>query len=110
MSGENRNEIGWTRFIAPHYIDAVRRLGNVEVIAIAGSNDESAKRKVHQLGVAKSYGSSGSLNFDWKAIWVFSGSASLIVLLLFLLTFSDKRADADVSLPSAEQATLQIEH
>jgi predicted dehydrogenase len=42
-------------FIAPHHIDAVRRLGNVEVVAIAGSSDESAKTKAAQFGVAKAY-------------------------------------------------------
>jgi predicted dehydrogenase len=44
-------------FIAPHHIDAVRRLGNVEVAAIAGSSNESAKRKARQLDVTKYYGS-----------------------------------------------------
>jgi predicted dehydrogenase len=48
-------------FIAPHHIDAVRRLGNVEVVAIAGSSEESAKQKAAQYGVEKAYG-------DYKAL------------------------------------------
>jgi len=43
-------------FIAPHHIDAVRRLGYVEVVAIAGSSEESAREKAEQLGVGRSYG------------------------------------------------------
>ena len=43
-------------FIAPHHIDAVRRLGNVSVVAIAGSSQDSAVRKAAQFGVEKAYG------------------------------------------------------
>lgn len=43
-------------FVGPHHIDAVRRLGYVDVVAIAGSSDASAARKAEQLGVPKSYG------------------------------------------------------
>lgn len=43
-------------FIATHHIDAVRRLGDVEVIAIAGSSARSAALKASQLHVDKSYG------------------------------------------------------
>ena len=51
-------------FIAAHHIDAVRRLGNVDVIAIAGSSAESASRKATQLGVKRSYGSYQELLAD----------------------------------------------
>jgi predicted dehydrogenase len=44
-------------FIAPHHIDAVRRLGYVDVVAIAGSSEASARRKADLLGVPRSYGS-----------------------------------------------------
>jgi nucleoside transporter len=50
----------------------------------------------------------GTLTYDWRAIWLFSGCASVIVLLLFLLSFSDKRADIDAPFPTAEETTLQI--
>ncbi|HWZ49831.1 MAG TPA: Gfo/Idh/MocA family oxidoreductase [Granulicella sp.] len=43
-------------FIAPHHLDAVRRLGDVDVIAIAGSSAASAARKARQYGVARFYG------------------------------------------------------
>ena len=32
-------------FVGPHHIDAVRRLGYVDVLAIAGSSDASARKK-----------------------------------------------------------------
>ena len=37
-------------FIAPHHIDAVRRLGDVDVIAIAGSSAASAEKKARATG------------------------------------------------------------
>jgi hypothetical protein len=42
-------------FIAAHHIDAVRRLGDVEIVAIAGSNMESTLRKAHELKVKVAY-------------------------------------------------------
>jgi predicted dehydrogenase len=43
-------------FIAAHHIDAVRRLGTVEVVAIAGANLASANRRAAELNVARAYG------------------------------------------------------
>jgi predicted dehydrogenase len=43
-------------FIAPHHIDAVRRLGFVDVVAIAGSSDSAAKQKAKLFNVERSYG------------------------------------------------------
>lgn len=43
-------------FIAAHHIDAVRRLGNVEIVAVAGTSIESAKRKASLWNVPKAYG------------------------------------------------------
>jgi predicted dehydrogenase len=43
-------------FIAEHHIDAVRRLGNVDVIAVAGSSRESAAEKARKWGVSRAYG------------------------------------------------------
>jgi len=43
-------------FIAPHHIDAVRRLGYVDVIAIAGSNSTAAEKKASLFNVKRSYG------------------------------------------------------
>jgi predicted dehydrogenase len=51
-------------FVGPHHIDAVRRLGFVDVVAIAGSNDASAKAKADALGIPKAYGSYDALLDD----------------------------------------------
>jgi predicted dehydrogenase len=44
-------------FVGPHHIDAVRRLGYVDVVAVAGSNQASADKKAAALGARKAYGS-----------------------------------------------------
>lgn len=51
-------------FVAPHHIDAVRRLGDVEVVAIAGSTLDRAQKKAAQFGVPKAYGSYQELIAD----------------------------------------------
>jgi hypothetical protein len=39
-------------------------------------------------------GATGLMSHDWQAIWLFAGIFATIVLVLFLLTFSDKKGDA----------------
>jgi predicted dehydrogenase len=51
-------------FIAAHHIDAVRRLGNVEVAAIAGSSFESARRKAREWNIARASGDYRELTGD----------------------------------------------
>jgi predicted dehydrogenase len=51
-------------FVAAHHIDAVRRLGDVEVIAIAGSSQSSAAKKARELKVDRSYGDFNELIAD----------------------------------------------
>jgi predicted dehydrogenase len=51
-------------FVGPHHVDAVRRLGYVDVVAIAGSSDASAKKKADALGIERSYGSYEALLDD----------------------------------------------
>ena len=51
-------------FVGPHHIDAVRRLGFVDVVAIAGSSEDSAQKKAEALGVPKAYGSYQALLDD----------------------------------------------
>src|SRR5262245_6291559 len=51
-------------FVGVHHIDAVRRLGFVDVVAIAASSDASARRKADALGVPKAYGSYQALVAD----------------------------------------------
>src|SRR6266545_1338455 len=51
-------------FVGAHHIDAVRRLGFVDVVAIAASSDASARRKAEALGVPKAYGGYEALIAD----------------------------------------------
>lgn len=51
-------------FVGAHHIDAVRRLGFVDIVAIAASSDVSARRKADALGVPKAYGSYEKLIAD----------------------------------------------
>jgi predicted dehydrogenase len=51
-------------FVGAHHIDAVRRLGYVDVVAVAASTEASAARKAEALGVPKWYGSYEALAAD----------------------------------------------
>jgi predicted dehydrogenase len=51
-------------FVGAHHIDAVRRLGFVDVVAVAASTEASAQTKARALGVAKAYGSFAALAAD----------------------------------------------
>ncbi len=43
-------------FVAEHHIDAVRRLGDVDVVAVAGSSQQSAEKKAAAYKVDRAYG------------------------------------------------------
>ena len=43
-------------FIAAQHIEAVRRLGDVEVVALAGSSREAARRRASEWSVERAYG------------------------------------------------------
>jgi predicted dehydrogenase len=51
-------------FIATHHIDAVRRLGDVDIIGVAGSSLDSAKKRARELGVAHAFASYRELLAD----------------------------------------------
>ena len=51
-------------FVGAHHIDAVRRLGFVDVVAIAASSDGSAQKKADAFGIPKAYGSYEALVAD----------------------------------------------
>ncbi len=51
-------------FIAAHHLDAVRRLGLVDVIGIAGSSPQSATKRARELGVGRAYDSYQALLAD----------------------------------------------
>jgi len=43
-------------FIGPAHIEALMRLGTIEVVALAGTDEVESKVKAEQLGIRKSYG------------------------------------------------------
>src|SRR5215208_6980070 len=51
-------------FVGPHHIDAVRRLGFVDIVAVAGSTEESGQLKADALGARRGYGSFQALIDD----------------------------------------------
>jgi predicted dehydrogenase len=51
-------------FVGPHHVDAVRRLGYVDIVAVAGSNEQSGRQKAEQLGARRGYGSYQALLDD----------------------------------------------
>jgi predicted dehydrogenase len=53
-----------TGFIGPAHVEAARRVGFVEMIALCEANDDLAKTKAAQLGIPKSYGSVDALLKD----------------------------------------------
>src|SRR5437763_5547968 len=51
-------------FVGMHHIDAVRRLGYVDVVAIADVDETLAREKARALGITKAYGSFEALAAD----------------------------------------------
>ena len=51
-------------FVGAHHVDAVRRLGFVDVVAVAASTEASARKKADALGIPKVYGSYEALAAD----------------------------------------------
>ena len=51
-------------FVGMHHVDAVRRLGFVDVVAIADVDERLAREKADALGVSKAYGSFEALAAD----------------------------------------------
>jgi predicted dehydrogenase len=51
-------------FVGPHHIDAVRRLGYVDIVAVAGSTAASGQQKAAALGARRGYGSYQALIDD----------------------------------------------
>ena len=51
-------------FVGPHHIDAVRRLGYVDIVAVAGSTEASGQEKAAAVGAKRGYGSYQALIDD----------------------------------------------
>jgi len=51
-------------FVGPHHIEAARRLGFVEVVAVSSSSQASAEAKAARMGIPRAYGSYEALLDD----------------------------------------------
>jgi predicted dehydrogenase len=51
-------------FVGPHHIEAARRLGFVDIVAISSSSQASAEKKAAQLNIPRAYGSYEALLED----------------------------------------------
>ena len=45
-----------TGFIGPAHVEAARRLGNVEIVAVAEANDDLARAKAEAMSIPRAYG------------------------------------------------------
>ena len=50
--------------VGPQHVEAVRRLGGVDVVAVAGSSEVSAQAKADAMGIPKAYGNYEALIDD----------------------------------------------
>ncbi len=68
LGDRNMNRIGMGLvgfgLAGTHHIDAVRRLGFVDVVAVASSHPDAARKKAEQYGIRKVYGSFEELAAD----------------------------------------------
>ncbi|MDE0737447.1 MAG: Gfo/Idh/MocA family oxidoreductase, partial [Pirellulaceae bacterium] len=53
-----------TGFIGPVHVEAARRLGNVEILAVAEANEELAQQKAAEMSIPRSYGNYQDLLAD----------------------------------------------
>jgi predicted dehydrogenase len=51
-------------FVGAHHVDAVRRLGNVDVVGVAASSASSARAAADRLGIPRAYGDYDALVAD----------------------------------------------
>jgi predicted dehydrogenase len=96
-------------FVGAHHIDAVRRLGFVEVVAVAASNDASARRKAEALGVPKAYGSYEALAADPDIHVVHNTTPNYLHVPVILAALSRGKhviSDKPLAMTSADAALL----
>jgi predicted dehydrogenase len=97
-------------FIAAHHIDAVRRLGDVEVVAIAGSNLDSTQRKAKEWNIDTAYGSFEELIGDPRVQVIHNTTPSYLHLPVNLAVLQAGKhviSDKPLALTSAESKQLR---
>jgi predicted dehydrogenase len=97
-------------FVAEHHVDAVRRLGDVDVLAIAGSGQSSAEKKAAEWKVETAYGSYEALLADPRIEVVHNTTPSYLHLEVSLAALRSGKhviSDKPLALTSADGAQLR---
>ncbi len=97
-------------FIAQHHIDAVRRLGDVDVVGLAGSSLDSAQRKAAEFKVSESFASYDDLVNDPRIHVVHNTTPSYLhvpVTLAALKAGKHVISDKPLAMTPAECALLR---
>lgn len=97
-------------FVAAHHIDAVRRLGDVDVVAIAGSSQQSTEKKAREYKVDRAYGDYRALIADPDIHVIHNTTPNhlhLPVTLAILAAGKHVVADKPLALNAAEGKTLR---
>ena len=97
-------------FVAAHHIDAVRRLGDVDVIAIAGSSQASTDKKAREYKVDRAYGDYQALIADPDIQVIHNTTPNYLhlpVTLAILAAGKHVISDKPLALNPAEGKTLR---
>src|SRR4051794_27811404 len=97
-------------FVGAHHIDAVRRLGFVDVVAIAASSESSARRKADELGVPKAYGSFEALVADPAVHVVHNTTPNFLHVPVILAALAQRKhviSDKPLAMTSADARCLR---
>ena len=96
-------------FVGAHHIDAVRRLGFVDVIAVAASTEGSARKKAQALGVPKAYGSYEALVADADVHVVHNTTPNYLHVPVILAAFAHRKhvvSDKPLAMNAADARRL----
>jgi predicted dehydrogenase len=96
-------------FVGAHHIDAVRRLGYVDVVGIAASSKESAQKRANELGVPRGYGSYEELVADPNVDVVHNTTPNHLHVPVILAALEQRKhviSDKPLALTGAEAKRL----
>lgn len=96
-------------FVGAHHIDAVRRLGFVDVVAVASSSEASARKKAEALRVDRAYGSYEALIADPDVHVVHNTTPNHLHAAVILAALAKRKhiiSDKPLAMNSAEAREL----
>jgi predicted dehydrogenase len=96
-------------FVGAHHVDAVRRLGFVDVVAVAASSEASARRKAQALGVPRAYGSYQALLADPEIDVVHNTTPNYLHVPVVLAALEQRKhvvSDKPLATTAADARTL----